>query len=211
MNCTSVSKSTRLLTLSHGTESMYLFRRQSDSRWILTSFASYAPYKFNMEKFTHVGSISQDHIDPSIFCVLTAKSKTPGAPLADFLIFSGRWDVANHTFRPPVRNYAFSTVPIFITNTRLILCPCSITTATPRLNSWVSYMVSMVVARTNSCRDRARMRQASALTAYRTKSSRARLRLSLVRCACTRVLLVSVLLSRDKVCPSIDFVRSVHV
>ena len=45
----------------------------------------------------HVGSIQKDHIDPSIFCVLTAKSKTPGAPLADFLIFSGRWDVATGT------------------------------------------------------------------------------------------------------------------
>ena len=56
-----------------------------------------------MEKFVHVGSIQRDHIDPSIFCVLTARSKTPGAPLADFLIFSGRWDVASGTFRPPVR------------------------------------------------------------------------------------------------------------
>lgn len=63
---------------------------------------SYVPYKYAMEKFAHVGSINKDHIDPSIFCVLTAKSKTPGAPIADFLIFSGRWDVANGTFRPPV-------------------------------------------------------------------------------------------------------------
>ncbi|KAI0787799.1 homogentisate 1,2-dioxygenase [Fomes fomentarius] len=62
---------------------------------------NYMPYKYAMEKFAHVGSINKDHIDPSIFCVLTAKSKTPGAPIADFLIFSGRWDVANGTFRPP--------------------------------------------------------------------------------------------------------------
>ena len=66
---------------------------------------SYVPYKYAMEKFVHVGSIQKDHIDPSIFCVLTAKSKTPGAPLADFLIFSGRWDVANGTFRPPVSDH----------------------------------------------------------------------------------------------------------
>lgn len=63
---------------------------------------SYVPYKYAMEKFVNVGSISKDHIDPSIFCVLTAKSKTPGTPLADFLIFSPRWDIASHTFRPPV-------------------------------------------------------------------------------------------------------------
>lgn len=42
-----------------------------------------------------------DHIDPSIFCVLTARSRDPDAPLADFLIFSPRWDVASHTYRPP--------------------------------------------------------------------------------------------------------------
>ena len=63
---------------------------------------SYVPYKYAMEKFVAVGSISKDHIDPSIFCVLTAKSKTPGTPLADFLIFIPRWDVALNTFRPPV-------------------------------------------------------------------------------------------------------------
>ncbi|KAH9849906.1 homogentisate 1,2-dioxygenase [Lenzites betulinus] len=62
---------------------------------------NYVPYKYAMEKFTFVGSISQDHIDPSIFTVLTAKSKTAGAPLIDFAIFSERWDVASHTFRPP--------------------------------------------------------------------------------------------------------------
>ncbi|KAG6849286.1 hypothetical protein H0H93_009767 [Arthromyces matolae] len=53
------------------------------------------------KKFITVGSISRDHIDPSIFCVLTAPSKAPNVPLADLLIFSPRWDVANGTFRPP--------------------------------------------------------------------------------------------------------------
>lgn len=40
-----------------------------------------------------------DHIDPSIFCVLTAKSRDLTAPLADFLIFSPRWDVASRKNR----------------------------------------------------------------------------------------------------------------
>ncbi|KAL0945421.1 hypothetical protein HGRIS_000913 [Hohenbuehelia grisea] len=62
---------------------------------------NYVPYKYAMEKFVNIGSISKDHIDPSIFCVLTAKSKAPGIPLTDFLIFSPRWDVASNTFRPP--------------------------------------------------------------------------------------------------------------
>lgn len=53
------------------------------------------PYKYDMTKFVNVGSISVDHIDPSIFCVLTAKSRDLTSPLADFLIFSPRWDVAS--------------------------------------------------------------------------------------------------------------------
>ncbi|KZT52885.1 homogentisate 1,2-dioxygenase [Calocera cornea HHB12733] len=62
---------------------------------------NYVPSKYALEKFINVGSISKDHIDPSIFCVLTAPSKVPGTPLADFLIFSPRWDVAHQTYRPP--------------------------------------------------------------------------------------------------------------
>jgi len=62
---------------------------------------NYVPYKYALEKFVNVGSISKDHIDPSIFCVLTAKSKQKHVPLADFLIFSPRFDISTNTFRPP--------------------------------------------------------------------------------------------------------------
>ncbi|KAJ5924557.1 homogentisate 1-2-dioxygenase [Penicillium verhagenii] len=62
---------------------------------------NYVPYKYDLTKFVNVGSISVDHIDPSIFCVLTAPSRDLNAPLADFLTFSPRWDVASHTYRPP--------------------------------------------------------------------------------------------------------------
>jgi homogentisate 1,2-dioxygenase len=56
------------------------------------------PYKYDLTKFVNVGSISVDHIDPSIFCVLTAKSRDVYAPLTDLLIFSPRWDVASRKF-----------------------------------------------------------------------------------------------------------------
>ncbi|KAG8707931.1 hypothetical protein FRC08_000215 [Ceratobasidium sp. 394] len=68
---------------------------------VVAYHGNYVPYKYALEKFVNVGSISKDHIDPSIFCVLTARSKTAGTPLSDFLIFSPRWDVASETFRPP--------------------------------------------------------------------------------------------------------------
>lgn len=64
---------------------------------------SYVPYKYDTAKFVYVGSLSHDHIDPSIFCVLTAPSKQTGIAVADFLILGERWDVASNTFRPPVR------------------------------------------------------------------------------------------------------------
>ena len=64
---------------------------------------SYVPYKYDTDAFIIVGSISKDHLDPSIFTVLTARSKTPGVALADFAIFKGRWEVSTDTFRPPVR------------------------------------------------------------------------------------------------------------
>lgn len=68
------------------------------------TIANKVPYKYDMTKFVNVGSISVDHIDPSIFCVLTAKSRDPTAPLADFLIFSPRWDVASSIYPPSVLN-----------------------------------------------------------------------------------------------------------
>lgn len=54
-----------------------------------------------MTKFASQNATSIDHTDPSVNCVLTAKSRDPNTPLADFLWFGPRWDVASNTFRPP--------------------------------------------------------------------------------------------------------------
>lgn len=54
-----------------------------------------------MTKFSSQNSTSVDHTDPSVNCVLTAKSRDPNTPLADFLWFGPRWDVASNTFRLP--------------------------------------------------------------------------------------------------------------
>ncbi|KAF1798758.1 homogentisate 1,2-dioxygenase [Mucor lusitanicus] len=62
---------------------------------------NYAPYKYNLANFCVINSVSFDHIDPSIFTVLTAKSDTPGVAVADFVIFPPRWAVTEKTFRPP--------------------------------------------------------------------------------------------------------------
>jgi homogentisate 1,2-dioxygenase len=62
---------------------------------------NYAPCKYDLRRFSPVGSILFDHPDPSIFTVLTSPSDTPGAANVDFVIFPERWMVAENTFRPP--------------------------------------------------------------------------------------------------------------
>ncbi len=62
---------------------------------------NYAPYKYDLRKYSPVGPVLFDHADPSIFTVLTAPSETPGTANVDFVLFSDRWLVAEDTFRPP--------------------------------------------------------------------------------------------------------------
>jgi homogentisate 1,2-dioxygenase len=62
---------------------------------------NYAPYKYDLRRFSPVGAISFDHPDPSIFSVLTSPSETPGTANIDLMIFPERWAVADNTFRPP--------------------------------------------------------------------------------------------------------------
>lgn len=65
-------------------------------------FGNYTPYKYNLDRFVSVNSVSVDHPDPSIFTVLTCPSMgKPGTALADFVIFPPRWECASNTFRPP--------------------------------------------------------------------------------------------------------------
>jgi homogentisate 1,2-dioxygenase len=62
---------------------------------------NYAPYKYDLRRFSPVGALLFDHPDPSIFTVLTAPSETLGTANVDFVIFPERWQVAENTFRPP--------------------------------------------------------------------------------------------------------------
>jgi homogentisate 1,2-dioxygenase len=61
----------------------------------------YYPYKYDLGRFSVIGSISHDHPDPSIFTVLCGPSDRPGTSIADFVIFPPRWLVGEDTFRPP--------------------------------------------------------------------------------------------------------------
>jgi homogentisate 1,2-dioxygenase len=62
---------------------------------------NYAPYKYDLRRFSPVGPLLFDHADPSIFTTLTSPSEAAGTANIDFVIFPERWLVAENTFRPP--------------------------------------------------------------------------------------------------------------
>ncbi|GJD06012.1 Homogentisate 1,2-dioxygenase [Galdieria sulphuraria] len=62
---------------------------------------NYAPFIYDLSLFCPVNSVLYDHMDPSIFTVLTCKSSVPGLAVVDFVIFPPRWMTQEHTFRPP--------------------------------------------------------------------------------------------------------------
>jgi homogentisate 1,2-dioxygenase len=59
------------------------------------------PYRYDLTRFNAVNTVTFDHMDPSIFTVLTSPSDTVGTANCDFVIFPPRWMVAEDTFRPP--------------------------------------------------------------------------------------------------------------
>jgi homogentisate 1,2-dioxygenase len=78
---------------------------QSEIRYspfdVVAWHGNYAPYKYDLSFFQSVNTVSFDHSDPSIFTVLTSPSEFPGVANVDFAIFPPRWQVGEHTFRPP--------------------------------------------------------------------------------------------------------------
>jgi len=68
---------------------------------VIAWHGNYAPFKYSLDLFNAMNTVSFDHPDPSIFTVLTCPSDEPGVATIDFVIFPPRWMVAEHTFRPP--------------------------------------------------------------------------------------------------------------
>jgi homogentisate 1,2-dioxygenase len=62
---------------------------------------TYAPYKYDLARFNGINTVTYDHPDPSIFCVLAAPSAIPGTSNVELGLIGDRWSVARNTFRPP--------------------------------------------------------------------------------------------------------------
>jgi homogentisate 1,2-dioxygenase len=68
---------------------------------IVAWHGTYTPYKYDLALFNTINTVTYDHPDPSIYCVLAAPSAIPGTSNIEFGLISSRWSVAQHTFRPP--------------------------------------------------------------------------------------------------------------
>ena len=63
---------------------------------------TFYPYKYDLARFSVLGSLLFDHPDPSIFTVLTAPSnRDPGTSVVDFAIIPPRWNMMEDTYWPP--------------------------------------------------------------------------------------------------------------
>jgi homogentisate 1,2-dioxygenase len=68
---------------------------------IVAWHGTYAPYKYDLARFNGMNTVTYDHPDPSIYCVLAAPSAIPGTSNIEFGLIADRWSVARDTFRPP--------------------------------------------------------------------------------------------------------------
>ncbi len=62
---------------------------------------NYAPYVYDLSCFSPASNARFDHIDPSVYTVLSATLDEAGSNNLDFVVFVPRWDPTEHTFRPP--------------------------------------------------------------------------------------------------------------
>ncbi|TQN74802.1 Homogentisate 1,2-dioxygenase [Colletotrichum shisoi] len=75
---------------------------------------NYVPFKYAAEKFVNAAFVDKDQADPSLYTVLTVKSKIPGVPATDVMFFTPKWSSVTNAYRPPYyhRNMATEVVGV---------------------------------------------------------------------------------------------------
>jgi homogentisate 1,2-dioxygenase len=79
---------------------LYHYKQNHTPFDVVAWHGNYAPYKYDITKILALSS-SKDQLDPSAYCILTAKSKIPGVSLSDFCAFTPKWVNSLDSFRPP--------------------------------------------------------------------------------------------------------------
>ena len=82
-------------------DEMFVFEQDHSPFDVVAWVGNYYPYRYDLSRFCVVNSVSFDHLDPSIFCVLTSQTAEFGVASCDFVIFPPRYMVQEKTFRPP--------------------------------------------------------------------------------------------------------------
>lgn len=68
---------------------------------VVAWYGEHVPFSYDLMLFCPLGTVAFDHPDPSIHTVLTAPLDDHGRAIADFVVFRGRWEVSEHSLRPP--------------------------------------------------------------------------------------------------------------
>ncbi|KAH6665000.1 putative homogentisate 1,2-dioxygenase [Halenospora varia] len=91
------------------TGELYQYKQNHTPFDVVAWHGNYAPYKYALEKFVALACVVKEQCDPTIYCVLTAKSKVEGVSLMEFSVFSPKWATATNTFRPPYYHRTMAT------------------------------------------------------------------------------------------------------
>ncbi|KAH8680910.1 homogentisate 1,2-dioxygenase [Xylariales sp. PMI_506] len=93
---------------------LWMHKQQHTPFDVVAWHGNYVPYKYALERFINTAVVDRDQSDPSVYTVLTAKSKVPGVAISEFMAFTPKWNVSTNTFRPPYyhRNMAAEVMGI---------------------------------------------------------------------------------------------------
>ncbi|RDW60581.1 putative homogentisate 1,2-dioxygenase-2 [Coleophoma cylindrospora] len=80
---------------------LYSYKQSHTPFDVVAWHGNYAPYKYDLSKFVSVACGLKEQLDPTVYTVLTAKSKIPGVSLSEFAVFTPKWLNTQNTFRPP--------------------------------------------------------------------------------------------------------------
>jgi homogentisate 1,2-dioxygenase len=97
---------------------------QSSPFNVVAWHGNFLPFKYDLSLFCAVNSVTYDHMDPSIYTVLTCVGDETGTALCDFVIFPPRWMSTDpKTFRPPWfhRNSKYFLHPMLLLFLKLLL------------------------------------------------------------------------------------------
>jgi len=89
----------RITTKSGGV--LYDARQDHSPFDVVAWQGNYAPYVYDLSRFSPLGNTRIDHADPSVHTVIGAPLDEDGTTSLDLVVFAPRWDPTEGTFRPP--------------------------------------------------------------------------------------------------------------